>query len=291
MNYFNKYLPAALLIVCLLIIRPAFCATWFAGIGNDGYINDVNGMFSALSNSPGMQDIAINSIIFENQPGSGIENSIYNLGSSVHQEDLIFWYYSGHGSCTDDVNQDETAAGSTAFNDYDETIGLLNHSDQITDDNLALAFNSLSLTGATIITLFDTCYAGGFIGGNNDLNTVPGLTFFGSSMEYEESYSYTNEPYSIFTQGLVLGLEDFNADLNKDGSFIAQEGFDFSYNYTTGSVLNQHPVFSGNGDIIISSIHSVPIPGSGWLFLVSCLVLLQAKKKIKVKDIIIIFSK
>ncbi|MCD4722514.1 MAG: caspase family protein [Desulfobacula sp.] len=270
MKYFT------IILILIVFSLPAYSATWFAGTGNDGYITDVNGIFLALSNSPGLQDISTNNFIYGNQAGSGIQNSINNLSSFVQQGDILFWYYSGHGSFTEDIDQDEIVP--SALNNYDEALGLLNNSDRITDDNLALAFNNLSLAGTTIITLFDTCYAGGFIGGNNDLNTVPGLIFFGSSTEVEDSYAYTNEPYSIFTQGLILGLEDFNADLDKDGIILAQEWFDFSYDYTTGRVSNQHPVFSGNGDMVISSMHSVPIPGSGWLFLTAYLVLLQARK-------------
>jgi hypothetical protein len=273
-----KYFTIILILVVLAL--PAYSATWFAGTGNDGYITDVNGIFSALSNSPGLQDISTNNFIYENQAGSGIQNSINDLSSFVQQGDILFWYYSGHGSFTDDDNLDEIAPGSAALDDYDETLGLLNNYDRITDDTLALAFNNLSLTGATIITLFDTCYAGGFIGGINDLNAVPGLIFFGSSTEVEDSYAYTSEPYSIFTQGLIFGLEDFNADLDKDGIILAQEWFDFSYDYTTGRVSNQHPVFSGNENMVITSMHSVPIPGPGCLFLTLCIVLLQVRQKI-----------
>ena len=130
-----------MVLIFVLVSMPAYSATWFAGTGNDGYINDVNGMFTALSNSPGLQEITINNFISENQSGSDIQNNINNLNSIVQQGDLILWYYSGHGSFTDDVNLDETAPGSTALDDYDETIGLLNY-DQITDDNLAFANDS-----------------------------------------------------------------------------------------------------------------------------------------------------
>lgn len=253
-----------LFVIVLILIGlsvPSYSATWFVGTGNDGYLNDVEGIYAALSQSYGVQGIT-NSFIYEDQSGTAIENQIYGLKNSIQKGDLIFWYYSGHGSYADDDNQDETSQNSNALNEYDEVIGLSNQSDLVTDDDLATAFKTLSSIGATIITLFDTCYAGGFIGGSNDLNSVPDLIFFGSSTERQESYAYTNQPYSIFTQGLISGLENFNADLDNDGIILASEWFDFSYGYTTSNVSMQHPVFWGDGYAVITSMNSVPSPES-----------------------------
>lgn len=260
-------------LICLLLLFlsvPAYPSTWFAGTGNDGYTSDVHGIHSALGSH--ISDIAINNFIYENQSGTDIINSINALSSVINPGDILIWYYSGHASFMGDSNLDETAIGSTAADNYDETLGLFNQNDQISDDDLANAFASLSSTGVTLLTIFDTCYAGGFIGGLSDLDSISNLTFLGSSTESEQSYAYNSEPYSIFTTGLILGLENLNADSNDSGSLFSQEWFDYSYDYTTGMVVNQHPVFYGDSGLVIASAYSVPIPGSGFLLISGWLV-------------------
>lgn len=248
-------------------VLPAHAAIWFAGTGNDGYISDVQGIFQALENSPGLTDISVNSFMYADQDGTAIQNSITGLVPLVQPGDLLFWYYSGHGAYTGDDDQDESLAGSSAANAYDETLGLRNQADPIRDDGLALALEGISLSGASIVAMIDACYAGGFIGGTRDLDSVSGLTFLGSSREGELSYAYSNEPYSIFTTGLIRGLENLNADENGDGTLLAGEWFAYSSAYTQDQVSYQHPVFSGDPDRVICSLYPVPVPGSGILLL------------------------
>ena len=249
--------------------------TWFAGIGNDGYLTDVNGLLGALSSTPGLQNISVNSFVYSNQSGTAIQDRINDLSSIVGRGDLIFWYYSGHGFYQSDDDFDEI---NQAIDSYDETIGLKGYSDQITDDDLADALNSLSLKGATIVVILDTCYAGGFIGGFNDLNSVSNLTFLGSSSELEESYANSDDPYSIFTTGLIYGLRDFSADLSLDGIITAREWYDYAYKYTTGEMPLQHPVFWGDETLVIASLFTVPTTGSCGL-VASGLILLAYLKR------------
>ena len=69
-HVYIKYI--IMVLIPVLLSMPAYSAIWFAGTGNDGYINDVNGIFSALSNCPGLQEIKVNNFISENQSGSGL---------------------------------------------------------------------------------------------------------------------------------------------------------------------------------------------------------------------------
>ncbi len=254
-------------------------STIFAGVGNDGYYRDVQGIYSALQNVSGGMGIS-NQFMRENLTGSEIGEFITGLQPVLQPNDTLIWYYSGHGGWLADSNGDESAPNSFAEDTFDETVGLLNGGDQLTDDDMSQAFSSLSATGSTIITIFDTCYAGGFIGGTDDLNRVDGLTFFGSSTELEQSYGFDDQPYSIFTQGLINGLGNFNGDFNGDGILLAEEWFDFAQEYTIGSVNEQHPVFWGDEDLFISSQTAVPLPGSVF-FLGSALACLIAVRQNK----------
>lgn len=255
-----------LLALLLLLSKPfaGHAATIFTGIGNDGFFSDVIGIFSTMQTSPSLKKIS-DQYLHEDLSGSSIASSISSLQSVLQPNDTLIWYYSGHGGWEyDGSDHDETATGSFAEDNYDETIGLLYGSDPISDDELGQAFLSLSSTGSRIVTIFDACYAGGFIGGANDLNMVPGLTFLGSSGELEDSYSYDDQPYSIFTQGLIDGLTGFSADFDGDGLLMASEWFEFASDYTLAGVGNQHPVFWGD-DVLIADVAAVPLPGAFWL--------------------------
>lgn len=138
----------------------------------------------------------------------------------------------------------------------------------LSDDELAGALNSFSDTGAGIFTIVDMCYAGGLVGGTSDLNTVSGLTFFGSSSELEPSYFFLNDSYSLFTDSLINGLSNWTADSDNDGTLWASEWFQYSYDATVGSLESQHPVFYGE-DMIIASQTSTPVSLPGTFFVMA----------------------
>jgi hypothetical protein len=259
---------SAAAIALLLALFPGcvFAATIFAGVGNDGYFTDLQGVYGAMSHLPGLHGLP-DHYLHENLDGPAIAVAINNLAPVVGAGDTLIWFYSGHGGWKyDGADHDESAVGSFAADSFDETIGLRYGANPLTDDGLSGAFSALAASGATIVTIFDACYAGGFIGGVNDLNRVPGLTFLGSSTELEDSYSYDDEPFGIFTQGLISGLEDGAADANNDGLLMSGEWFDFAANYTEGRVDNQHPVFWGDDDLLISNFSPVPLPSAFLLF-------------------------
>ena len=254
-------------IVIFLFTNPGQSKTIFYGVGNDGYFADVTGLETALSLSIGAD--VFSSYTHSNLAGSEIYNSTISLQPFLAQEDTLVWYYSGHGDfLPDDDAGDETQPGSQALDSYDEAIGLLGSSDRLTDDNLARALNGLAETTGNILAIVDMCYAGGMVGGTSDLNTVSNLTFFGSSTEQELSYSFANDPYSLFTSSLINGLTDWSADSNLDGILMASEWFQYSYTDTVGSLGSQNPIFYGD-DMIIASQTPAPVPIPGTVFLLS----------------------
>ena len=248
----------------MLSTAKAWAANVFAGVGNDGYFHDVQGLYAALRNVPDWSGIK-DDYLHENLSGTEIKDSITGLQTILQPDDTLIWFYSGHGGTVADANGDETAFGSFAADGVDETVGLVRQTDQLSDDDLSRTFLSLTqATGSRVITIFDTCYAGGFIGGTSDLSSVPGLVFFGSSTEVENSYAFKDQPYSIFTQGLINGLENLQADFDKNGELLAGEWFDFAADYTLGLVEKQHPVFRDNENVTVSKQSPVPLPASFW---------------------------
>ena len=270
-------------IVIFLFTNPGQAKTIFYGVGNDGYFADVTGLETALSLSIGAD--AFSSYTYSNLAGSEIYNSTVSLQPFLAPQDTLVWYYSGHGDfLPDDIAGDETQAGSQALDSYDEAIGLLGSGDRLTDDNLATALNSLAGTTNNILAIVDMCYAGGMIGGTSDLNTISNLTFFGSSTEQELSYSFANDPYSLFTSSLINGLTDWTADSDHDGILMASEWFQFSYTDTVGALGYQHPIFYGD-DLIIASQPPAPVPIPGTIILLgSGMISLFIGKKFRKKQ-------
>ncbi len=270
-------LPPVLAGLALIFLPlPVFASIWFAGIGNDGYIEDVDAISAALSSLYTLEELESNSFTLANQTGTGITAALTDWASLLSPGDTLFFVYSGHGGYISDSDSDpdETGAKSFASDAWDETVGLWGDSDQLTDDALAQIFNTQAFEGVTTIVIMDACYSGGFIGGTNDLNTVSNLTFLGSSQEDQESYGW-NDALSIFTQGLINGLENLSADADGDGILLAGEWFDFAYAYTTGEVSGQDPVFWGDEALVIATAYPVPIPASFWLLALPGLALLR----------------
>ncbi len=252
-------------VVIPLFPHPGLAKTIFYGVGNEGYYTDVIGIETALSGSIGADEFT--SYTYSNLAGGDIYKSTVALKPLLTLDDTLVWYYSGHGHFfPDDIPGDETQPGTFALDSYDEAIGMQEGSDLLSDDELAGALKSLADTTAGILTIVDVCYAGGLVGGTGDLNTVSGLTFFGSSSELELSYSFLSDSYSLFTGSLINGLSDWAADSDNNDTLWASEWFQYSYDATVGSLESQRPVFYGK-DMIIASQPPIPVPLPGTVFL------------------------
>jgi hypothetical protein len=262
----------------LLLPDTGLGETIFYGVGNDGYFTDVIGIETALSGSIGTGTFS--SYTYSDLTGSEIYNSTAALKTVLAPGDTLLWYYSGHGYFfPDDSLGDETQTGSFAFDSYDEAIGLQGDGDWLSDDKLAEAFSSLAGTNSGILAIVDMCYAGGLVGGTTDLNTVPGLSFFGSSSELELSYFISSDSYSLFTDSLINGLSNWAADSDNDGTIWASEWFQYSYDATVDSLAWQHPVFHGEDMMIaLQTPTPVPLPGTVYLLGTGILSLLMRKK-------------
>ena len=261
-----KFLLLLQVVVSILIFPdPGRAKTVFYGVGNDGYFSDVVGIETALTSAIGTD--AFSSYTYSDLTGNDIYNSTVALQPFLTPGDTLIWYYSGHGNFfPDDSLGDETQSESSALDSYDEAMGLQGNSNWLRDDELAAALDYLADSTSGILTIADMCYAGGLVGGASDLNTVSGLSFFGSSSELELSYAFLSDSYSLFTDSLINGLANLTADSNDDGTLLASEWFQYSYDATVDSLVSQHPLFYGE-DMIIASQAPTPVPLPGTAFL------------------------
>ena len=123
---------------------PASAAYHFLGIGNDGYINDVNGLWGRMNLWANWSaQPAANNRIRENLSGGSILEELDALAGRLAPGDLGLFFYSGHMySYAADDNGDETATGSAALNPYEERMGLRgNPWDRASDDAIAAALS------------------------------------------------------------------------------------------------------------------------------------------------------
>lgn len=118
----------------------------------NGCINDVNNINKLITNS-NFKNIKImndNTTIKPNR--DNILNEFKNLLMNTNENDLCFFYYSGHGSYTIDKERKERTG-------YDQTIIPLDFN-PIVDDELKLIINNNLKRGATLISMFDSCNSG-----------------------------------------------------------------------------------------------------------------------------------
>jgi len=225
---FRAVFFAALLFTGCIVPSSAFSATIFVGIGNDGYYQDVQGMLQAVSSLS--FDGPLTAYTYENRTAPQIKSDIADLKAVFHSDDTLIWYYSGHAGHVSDTDGDEPVVSSDHKN-FDEAIGLKYHGGWLSDDELSLAFSDLMVEGGNIITIFDTCFAGGFVGGEKDLNSVDGLTFLASSGETEDSYSVHGQPYSVFTQGLINAVYAASDHFDGSGAVTADSLFEYAMSH------------------------------------------------------------
>ena len=117
-----------------------------------GCIDDTNRMKTFLT-SYGFNDIKILTDLTDLKPTkTNILNAIKNLITSSRSGDVLFLYYSGHGSYTYDRNEDET-------DKRDEMLVSLDALPILDDEIKSILQNHLSRE-ITIVGMFDSCHSG-----------------------------------------------------------------------------------------------------------------------------------
>lgn len=117
-----------------------------------GCINDVNNIENLLTkyNFKTIKKLTDNTEIKPTR--SNILNEITNMLINSVVGDILFLFYSGHGSYTIDVNSNETTG-------YDQMIVPVDLQ-PIVDDELKTIINKHLKKGVLLIALFDSCFSG-----------------------------------------------------------------------------------------------------------------------------------
>jgi hypothetical protein len=118
----------------------------------NGCIDDTNRMKEFLS-SYGFNDFKILTDLTDLKPTkSNILNELKKLITTSNSGDVLFFYYSGHGSYTYDKNREETDGNDEMLISLD-TLPIL-------DDELKSILQNYLSREITIIGMFDSCHSG-----------------------------------------------------------------------------------------------------------------------------------
>lgn len=117
-----------------------------------GCIDDTNRMKILLS-SYGFNDFKILTDLTDCKPTkTNILNELKNLIISAKTGDVLFFYYSGHGSYTYDTNRDET--------DGKDEMLISSDLQGVLDDEIKSILQTYLSREKTIVGLFDSCHSG-----------------------------------------------------------------------------------------------------------------------------------
>lgn len=213
-------------------------AYWGVFVGADGPgngVTDAKNMRDALvaqgwaaANTTLLNDLTPGSASEPTRPH--IEEAINDYKEKAKSCDEFVFYYSGHAGHVADANGDERDG------DGDEYLAL--PGPDITDDDLTKMLAGFEEC-VSIVVIIQCCYAGGFVGGKTDLqslmtcsNSMAVLMATKDGQECSESYSRDAGAtwLGVFTVGLVDGLQPAaattKADTNGDKVTTAKELFD-----------------------------------------------------------------
>lgn len=169
-----------------------------------------------------------------------VEEAIYQLFADRQKEDLLLFYFSGHG-IKDETGKLYFSLPTTRKN---QNGSLIKH----TAVPATLLHESMNDSRSTCqVLVLDCCFSGAFAkgltvkdDGNIDIRAQlggKGRAIFTSSNSIEYSFHQDNFKLSVYTHFFVEGLETGAADLDSDGLISADE----MHTYVSGKVKQAAP--------------------------------------------------
>ncbi|MCC5945899.1 MAG: caspase family protein [Bernardetiaceae bacterium] len=184
----------------------------------------------------GVPDANIKILVDEAAAKSNILQTMRSLFSQAKADDIVIFYFSGHG-----------LDGGLVPGDYHLRKALLSY------EEIKAVFRDC--TARTKICMIDACYAGSLSHNSStpsphaDLVENTAVILLMSSMPYEVSQENVNIRQGVFTYYLIKGMKG-SADIDKNGSITIAE----LYRYIRANTLNftkerQTPMIYGKFDL------------------------------------------
>jgi hypothetical protein len=207
----------------------------YRGIGNDEFSADIDTMWDCLDSCLGPADLDLR---VKDRTGAQICAHVTADAALCSSGDIYIFHYAGHGSLQPANNPPEDPNGD------DETIGLSGTG--LTDDELAACFLNFP-SHCTVLVIMDSCFGGGFVGGDDDLDRAGIDAKDHLSMLATASKFCTAPGESVLLQDLCDGLDadgagSVNADANGDGKLTMTEWFTHAAN----DILNVENYYDWN---------------------------------------------
>ncbi|MBU4190177.1 MAG: M20/M25/M40 family metallo-hydrolase, partial [Candidatus Thermoplasmatota archaeon] len=215
----------------------------------DYTIDDVYDMCDVLINNCYFDPANIRVLTDANATKTNIKNNITTLVSKAKKDDIIIFFFSGHGS-----RHRMSVYGST-----------------ISDNDLNLWFND---TKSNLVVIIDSCYAGymienvksdnyknknfSYVNGMKNIkcteNSFKGLaktnrTILTACDKEQESWEYDELSNGVFTYYFTEGLKSALADSNGNGWVSVEEAFYYAKPKTYEFNNSENPVGSQNPQI------------------------------------------
>ncbi|MTJ47207.1 GUN4 domain-containing protein [Dolichospermum sp. UHCC 0259] len=196
-----------------------------------GAVKDVEAMQRVLQH-PEMGGFAESEIIvMPNPQRQDMENAIEKLFANRKKDDLLLFYFSGHG-ITDDTGKLYLTNSQTCKYDNGNLVKTT-----ATPASLIHEFMENSRSQRQVIIL-DACYSGAFAEGMKakddssvDINQQlggKGRAVLTSSSSSQYSFEQTAEDLSVYTRYIVNGIETGAADTDNDGMISVDELHEFA---------------------------------------------------------------
>jgi hypothetical protein len=156
-----------------------------------------------------------------------ILGDIENMASRLSSEDLLLFYFAGHGN-----------------SEYIVSYG----GNLVNSEELAIRFSKLKTE--KVVVMFDHCFSGSHITKNTKYIVITAGTEEETAFEFGEPINH-----GIFTYYLIKGLSNKNADFNYDMAISLSELYSYANRHVTAFTTlyaePQHPQFVGNLDVEI----------------------------------------
>jgi hypothetical protein len=131
----------------------------YTGTENElyGCINDTKNIEDLLKNKYNFTNVTmLNDETYEKPTKQNILKGLQTLLSNTAAGDTAFFMFSGHGTCTADLNRDETDGQDECIMPIDAfTMDMC-----ILDDDLNRMIRNTLKPGAKLVALFDSCFSG-----------------------------------------------------------------------------------------------------------------------------------
>jgi hypothetical protein len=196
-----------------------------------GAVRDVRGIKKILQD-PNIGDFLEDNIkLLENPDRNEIEESIYELFVNRKQDDLVLFYFAGHG-ITDKQGQFYLANRCT-IKDGNKVKDYTAVSARYLQEKMTQSLSEQQ------VVILDCCFSGAFAKGMNarsdgtvNIETQlggKGRAVLASSTSTQYSFEHKESGFGIYTHYVLEGLQDGAADCDRDGNISVGELHDYVF--------------------------------------------------------------